>query len=95
MPVTPIPAAIAPSGIKSIQRGTITIGGVNLTATATITAVNTLKAQIELTGCVPGALNLGFLAYLEMPDSTTVRATRKTQDGSTESILSFQVTEWY
>lgn len=95
MPVTPIPAAIAPSGIKSIQRGTITIGGANLFGTATISAVNPVKAQVQMNGCTVSSSRVDGLAYLEITNTTTVKGTRSFQDGITETILSFQVTEWY
>lgn len=81
------------AGIKSIQRGQLTVpsGG----ASATITTVNTAKTELRYLGHYHGGGStfddVGCLVYLL--NSTTVRATR---GGSAGSIsVSWELTEYY
>lgn len=79
--------------IKSIQRGTISITGTNLTNTATITAVNTAKAELRLVGQSTTSSVLPSFAYLQLTDSTTITATRLSSSSSTTTV-SYEVTEF-
>ena len=47
----------ANTGIKSIQRGTIALGASDTTKAATISAVNTAKAMVNLLGVSSGNMN--------------------------------------
>jgi hypothetical protein len=58
-------------GIKSVQRGVITFPGTDLTATATVSSVNTSKSFLSLLGT---GSNGTF--RIELTNSTTVTATR-------------------
>mgnify|MGYP000987505504 CR=1 FL=1 len=48
---------VANTGIKSIQRGTIALGANDTTKAATISAVNTAKAMVNLLGVSSGNMN--------------------------------------
>ena len=48
---------VANTGIKSIQRGTIALGASDTTKAATISAVNTAKAMVNLLGVSSGNMN--------------------------------------
>lgn len=83
-------------GIKSIQRGVITLSAVG-SNTATVTAVNTAKAQLRVLGA-PGVhafdtyLYVSPDAYAVLTNSTTITATRPMNFGTT--YLSWELTEW-
>lgn len=77
-------------GIKSIQRGTFTIASNNLSGTATITAVNTSKAQLTYNGASNSA---NPEVRLELTNGTTLTATRGNGDPSAATV-SYEVTEW-
>ena len=84
-----------PGGIKSVQRGTITVNA--LTKDATITEVDTDKSAL---------FHLGFegredpyqggrsFCHLQLLNSTTVRATRG-YNGATSPIVGYQVVEFF
>jgi len=75
------------ASINSTQRGVITFSGTDLTATATITSVNTAKSQLRLLGT--GA---NGIFRIELSSSTTVLATRSS--GSAQAAASWELTEW-
>lgn len=85
-------------GIKSIQRGTITISGTALTATATITAVDTAKSELRHLGVSsnPPASTIDheYALRLSLTNSTTITATRAAAPNSTSAIVSWELTEW-
>ena len=82
------------SGIKSIQRGTITLSS-TLTATATISSVNVNKSMLNFLGCVDGTTsttNSGF-ARIELTNATTITATRNTSTFGA-SVVAYEVIEF-
>jgi hypothetical protein len=86
-----MPIANAPvSPIKSIQRGVIIIGSGISSQTATITAVNTAKAQCNFLGCYTDTATVA--AFLTLTDSTTVTGNKITSTGNIR--VSFEVIEW-
>ena len=76
------------SGIKSIQRGTITLTPGAPSTTVTIAAVNTSKTVLNLLGyrCDNG--------YISLASSTSISATYLNVSGFT-NILSYEVVEYY
>lgn len=89
-------ANYAPTGgraIKSIQRGTIALGAA-ASATATVTAVNVNRAELQSLGIstVGDANNSSFVA-LSLTNSTTITASRGS--GGVASSVNWQLTEWY
>lgn len=83
------------SGIKSVQRGLITISSSNYTATATISSVNTGKTFMTWLGSIGSASVDPFaanMARVELTDSTTVTATRGINTGS--ATVSYEVVEF-
>lgn len=85
-------AAAGSAVIKAIQRGTITLSGANLTATATITAVDTTKTELRYLGQTVSADVENVNCYIELTNSTTITATRNT--GSATTIVSWELTEY-
>ena len=89
------------SVIKSIQRGTISIGTGQSSNTATITAVDTNNAYVEFGGfggdvgqLASSGLNKGPVT-LYLTNSTTVTAQRDTT-GTTDAVtVPYQVIEYY
>ena len=92
-------------GIKSIQRGTITVSDNNLTNTATISAVVTTKSVISLTGPtstdnVAPATNLNGPgaggAYLILTNTTTLTLTRAIIYAANNTLTyGYQVVEYF
>lgn len=88
--------------IKSIQRGVITVGTGQASATATITEVDTSKSILSLLG-VSTSLTYASsqssgnrLFYLTLTNSTTITATGgtiRTTDQAT--LVSWQIVEYY
>lgn len=76
-----------PNGIKSIQRGTVTIASGALSGTATITAVDTQKAELRFMGerSTQGG-------SIELTNATTITATRTAAPAVT-GVLGFEVVE--
>lgn len=86
-------------GIKSIQRGTITIPADSLTATVTINAVDMSKAIVNVTGASNTfASSGGYAAYwsthIQLTASNTITATRGAV-GSCTNTIAFEVIEFY
>ena len=81
-------------GIKSIQRGTISV---NSTATATITAVNTAKTVLNYCGCKSGLYYGGVFtaatAYISLTSSTQITAAAIA--GHTAATVSYEVIEYF
>ena len=83
-------------GIKSIQRGTITV---STTATATITAVNTAKTMLNFCGCSNGisgdSVSVALLARIALTSSTQVTASGRSAYASYIPIVSYEVIEYF
>ena len=86
----------AAGGIKSIQRGTISV---NTTAAATITAVNTAKTMLNFCGSQSGYSN-----YYAQPNGAMIQLTTSTQVTATAqslfnlspaAIVSYEVIEYF
>lgn len=86
MPVTTLPV---PSGIKSVQRGTVTLAAA-MSATAAIAAVNMAKAEIRFLG---GSNNGSMIGVrVELTNANTVTAVSQ---ANVSGSVGFEVTEWY
>lgn len=88
-------------GIKSIQRGNITVNiagtGTTYSNTATITAVDTSKSVLSLLGhTFPASTNFGpAVARLELTNGTTVTAFAGHSGGAVGNyIVGWQVVEY-
>ena len=83
-------------GIKSIQRGTITVSS---TAAATITAVNTAKTMLNFCGSQSGFSNsFGNPngAMIRLTNSTQVTATAQSLGTlDTAAVVSYEVIEYF
>lgn len=87
-------AALLPSRIKRIQRGTITLSGTT-SGTATITAVDTNKTvlvPLGITGNV-SSTDLALTYRVDLTASTTVTATRTVSTGDI-AVVGYQVVEY-
>ena len=87
------------SGIKSIQRGTISLFAGSGSATASISAVDTAKSFVNFLGFnVPGAstepFDLSAMVRLTLTNSTTVTATHSSGADYTVTV-GFEVIEFY
>lgn len=78
-------------GIKSIQRGQIGCSG-GTSGTATITAVDTTKSRLSLTGYTTPDTNANSVPKLVLTNSTTVTVTAAAASNATAT---FQVIEHY
>lgn len=94
MPVSVIPAAVAPTGIKSIQRGVITIAPSAVSNTAAIAAVNTAKAELRFLGMSGDSAQSWTFPWLTLTNANTVTAARKNATIMEQSV-SWELTEWY
>lgn len=81
-------------GVKSIQRGTISVsaGGGTGSNTATITSVDTAKAECKFTGVTSGA-NIQGMARVTLTNSTTVTADASGAGGT--YVVGYEVREVY
>lgn len=83
-------------GVKSIQRGVISVSSGSYSATATITAVDTSKTELRYLG----GSGLDSNAYAAVPrvvltNTTTITATMQYINGITATIVSWELTEFY
>lgn len=92
----------AGSGIKSIQRGVITIPVSAFSATATISSVNPAKSELRFlggSGVANDGTNWAVIAALRLTNATTITATRQfARSGNTfasDCTVSWELTEWY
>lgn len=85
-------AQLAAGGIKSIQRGTLTILVTDGSAVATISAVVTAKSELRMLGFSTTATSLADTPRIAL-GSTTVTATR--ESGGAAVTVSWEVTERY
>lgn len=98
-PTEVIDAVAAGATIKSIQSGTILLEGANKTNTANITEIDFDKSFVIYLGQTDevqsGASHFdSTMCYLELIDSTTVRATREASVSDTSPLVSFIVIEF-
>ena len=77
--------------IKSVQRGTITLNGVN-TNTDTITAVNLSKSFLSVTQ-TNSANAVNAIASVELTSTTVVTAVRNTTSNTT--TVKYEVVEFF
>lgn len=79
----------ASSQIRSVQRGTIALGGAT-SATATVTAVDTANAVLRYTGIITNFSGSGGAQYQQvrvaLTNATTITATRFATGGLTASV---------
>lgn len=83
--------------IKSVQRGQITLiqSGSPLTATATISAVNTAKSDLTLLGWSVNNGDIRAAPRLALTNSTTITATRVSAGMPDETTAAWQLVEYY
>lgn len=89
-------AAWAASGVKSVQRGLLTIGSVDGSGTdfdLAITAVNMSKTVVNVLGrtVATGYTAQQTDAYIRLHSSTTVRATRLAAGGTGGTAATYSV----
>lgn len=80
-------------GIKSTQRGEISISAGAPMQTATISAVTLAKSELRLLGSTNSAGEAGSFARIQLTNTTTITATRGNTGG--ETIASWELTERY
>lgn len=87
----------APTLIKSVQRGTISITGA-ASATATITSVDTNNAVLRHLGSTYSASSIDqskSKARLALTNATTITATVNTSPGADTCAVVYEITEYY
>lgn len=72
--------------VKSVQRGVISITGTNTSATATITSVDTAKAELHFIGNTNNTISSNSAARIVLTNSTTITATRASATTATTTI---------
>lgn len=89
-------------GVKLVQRGVVTVTGVNATGTATVTAVNVGNAVLTFTGytntdgTTMGADNpTDYCFNLTLTNSTTVTATRTGTVNLSNHTIAFELIEYW
>jgi len=82
-------------GIKSIQRGTISMSsGGSTSGTATITSVDTTKTELRYLGANNDAVaDTTALSRVVLTNATTITANRSSNSGTT--VVSWELTEFY
>jgi hypothetical protein len=78
------------SGVKSIQRGVISMNGT--TAAVTITPVDMSKAELRVTGFRQQSLDC--MPTVVLTASNTITATRILATATTYSYVAWELTEW-
>lgn len=88
-------SALLGAGIKSIQRGTISMtSGGYTSGTATITSVDTTKTELRMLGASNDAVaDTTAISRVVLTNSTTITATRSSISGTT--VVSWELTEFY
>lgn len=83
-------------GIKSIQRGSITLSGV-ASATATISAVDTSKTELRFLGAKTkdDTVNPWGTSTVELTNSTTITARWDSAAFGNANTVSWELTEFY
>lgn len=78
-------------GIKSIQRGTISVTGA-LTQTATITSVDTTKTELRMLGQTI-TTSANEIGHITLTNATTITLTRGNTSNTT--VISWELTEYF
>lgn len=84
-----------PAGIKSVQRGTITLGSGTSITTVGISSVNTSKTFLNWLGSITSTTTDPYtfaMIRLELTDSTTITAYRGS--GTNSGTVSYEVVEF-
>lgn len=81
-----------PNGIKQIIRGKLTIGSGMLTNTATITAVDTQKSELRVTGVMANSGD-SYGVNLELTNATTLTGTKVAGRESHTYAVGYELTE--
>lgn len=81
------------TAVKTRGRGIINITSSNLTATATITAVDTAKTELVYLGVATETG--GTDAHIYLTNTTTITATRKSTGGGLSTAVSYEYVEYY
>src|SRR5882724_7037650 len=85
------------ASINSIQQGVITIGSGALSATATISSVNTSRSFLSSVGFGTDSTS-GFtadnMAYLTLTNATTLTATRGVNSESSILVIGYYIVEF-
>lgn len=87
--------------VKSVQRGAISFGTNDASASATISAVNTAKSALSHLGfegaplIVSGDDIYGSSVRLVLINSTTISATRSSATGLPAATVSWELVEYY
>lgn len=98
---TSLKALLSGSGVKSIQRGVMSIWHASApasAATATITAVVPAKTELRLLGqywSAGSTVDVAETAGIVLTNSTTITATRKTSISGNPLYISWELTEYY
>ena len=82
-------------GIKSVQRGTISVncGSGSATNTATISTVDTAKSILSHLGMTTATSNVNGQSHVALTNATTVTASAS-GEGATY-VIAYQVVEYY
>ena len=83
--------------IKSIQRGTITLSGTS-SATATIASVDTTKTELRMLGFTSDYAGTNtespYFPRISLTSSTTITATRVSNNNTYTTVVSWELTEY-
>lgn len=89
--------APVPGGIKSVQRGTVTLAGSFSSATATVVSVDMNKAELRMLGftsSAAGSVNGTSMPMIVLTNPTTITASRAGAGADAVSV-SYELTEIY
>lgn len=86
------------AGIKSVQRGVLTMANTETTKTVTVAAVNTAKTELRYLGTsnnanITSQANANVRLYLN--NATTVAAIRTSAAAADTVDVTWEMTEWY
>lgn len=85
--------------VKSVQRGTATLGSRETSKSITISSVNTSKAVVLYGGSSTGSANTSsstnMLCYVSLSNGTTVQVNRQSFGNGWETTVTWQVIEFY
>jgi|GEM_PF-2558126 len=85
------------SAVKSVQRGTTTLGASSPSATISISAINPLKSDVTLQG-IAGVANVSQVSINGLPYVTSLTATvlsLRAYVGGNGYTVSWQIVEYY
>ena len=84
--------AIGGTGIKSVQRGVVSITANATSTTVTVSAVNMGKAQLRMLGAKN--TEAVFMPMIELSSSTTITVSRQGGAAGSSTTVSWELTEW-